>query len=122
MLYISISHRTVLKYHASQQNVLGEEGMGFKVAMGCFDRTRPPVAAGAVGICQRTMDEASRYSTERKTFGKPICEVRFKSDRTNKAYVACCGALIARQTPNQGVVRSNPYRFLGEDSKCSFHC
>ena len=31
-------------------NVLGQEGQGFKVAMGAFDNTRPPVAAGAVGV------------------------------------------------------------------------
>ena len=48
------------------------EGAGFKVAMGAFDKTRPPVAAGAVGIAQRALDEATKYATERKTFGTPI--------------------------------------------------
>ncbi|KAK7095108.1 medium-chain specific acyl-CoA dehydrogenase, mitochondrial-like [Littorina saxatilis] len=56
------------------ENVLGSEGIGFKVAMGAFDKTRPPVAAGAVGLAQRAMDEAMRYSMERKTMGKAICE------------------------------------------------
>ena len=40
--------------------------------MGAFDKTRPPVAAGAVGIAQRALDEATKYATERKTFGTPI--------------------------------------------------
>ena len=40
--------------------------------MGAFDKTRPPVAAGAVGIAQRALDEATKYATERKTFGQPI--------------------------------------------------
>ena len=40
--------------------------------MGAFDKTRPPVAAGAVGIAQRALDEATKYAVERKTFGVPI--------------------------------------------------
>jgi len=57
-----------------KENVLGKEGLGFKIAMGAFDRTRPPVAAGAVAITWRAMDEAAKYAVERKTFGKPIAE------------------------------------------------
>ena len=57
------------------QNVLGTEGAGFKIAMGAFDQTRPPVAASAVGLAQRALDESLRYSMERKTFGKSIIEV-----------------------------------------------
>lgn len=55
-----------------KENVLVGEGAGFKIAMGTFDKTRPPVAAGAVGLAQRCLDEASKYSIERKTFGVPI--------------------------------------------------
>ena len=40
--------------------------------MGAFDMTRPPVAAGAVGLASRALDEATKYSLERKTFGVPI--------------------------------------------------
>ncbi|XP_067951614.1 medium-chain specific acyl-CoA dehydrogenase, mitochondrial-like [Watersipora subatra] len=55
------------------ENMLGKEGSGFKIAMAAFDRTRPPVAAGAVGLATRALDEATKYSLERKTFGTPIC-------------------------------------------------
>merc|ERR1711988_1766894 len=55
-----------------KENVLIGEGAGFKVAMGAFDKTRPPVAAGAVGLAQRALDEATKYALERKTFGVPI--------------------------------------------------
>ncbi|KAL1435372.1 hypothetical protein MTO96_010992 [Rhipicephalus appendiculatus] len=58
-----------------EENVLMKEGDGFKVAMGTFDRTRTPVAAGATGVAQRCLDEATKYSLERKTFGQPICMV-----------------------------------------------
>lgn len=56
------------------ENVLIAEGSGFKIAMGAFDKTRPPVAAGAVGLAQRALDEATKYALERKTFGKIIAE------------------------------------------------
>lgn len=55
-----------------KENVLGKEGEGFKIAMATFDKTRPPVAAGAVGLAQRALDEALKYSLERKTFGVAI--------------------------------------------------
>merc|ERR1712213_237153 len=55
-----------------KENVLIGEGAGFKVAMGAFDKTRPPVAAGATGISQRALDEATKYANERKTFGTAI--------------------------------------------------
>jgi acyl-CoA dehydrogenase len=51
---------------------LGQEGDGFKIAMSAFDHTRPAVAAGAVGLARRAMDEAIHYSKTRKTFGQPI--------------------------------------------------
>jgi acyl-CoA dehydrogenase len=51
---------------------LGNEGDGFKIAMTAFDYTRPPVAAGAVGLSRRAMDEAIQYAQTRKTFGQPI--------------------------------------------------
>ncbi|XP_035206754.1 medium-chain specific acyl-CoA dehydrogenase, mitochondrial-like [Stegodyphus dumicola] len=56
------------------KNVLGVEGAGFKIAMGAFDKTRPAVAAAAVGLAQRCLDEATKYSFERKTFGHKIAE------------------------------------------------
>jgi acyl-CoA dehydrogenase len=55
-----------------KENVLGVEGIGFKLAMGAFDKTRPPVAAGAVGLAQRALDEATKYALQRKTFGTEI--------------------------------------------------
>jgi acyl-CoA dehydrogenase len=54
------------------ENRLGNDGDGFMIAMKVFDRSRPPVAAAAVGVARRALDEATRYSMERKAFGKPI--------------------------------------------------
>lgn len=57
-----------------EENRLGNEGDGFKIAMAAFDNTRPPVAIGAVGLARRAMDEAIKYALERKTMGKTIME------------------------------------------------
>ncbi|KAJ0012062.1 hypothetical protein NQD34_013037 [Periophthalmus magnuspinnatus] len=57
-----------------KENVLLGEGAGFKIAMGAFDKTRPPVAAGATGLAQRALEEATNYALERKTFGRVIAE------------------------------------------------
>ncbi len=53
---------------------IGEEGEGFMVAMKVFDRSRPMVAAGALGVMQRALDESVDYATTRHTMGKPIIE------------------------------------------------
>ena len=55
-----------------KDNILGREGMGFIVAMKTFDKSRPGVAAQAVGIAQGALDHAVKYSRERKQFGKTI--------------------------------------------------
>jgi len=54
--------------------LLGEEGAGFRMAMVLLDGGRVGVAAQAVGIAQAAYDQAVRYSKERVTFGKPIAE------------------------------------------------
>ncbi|HSI79497.1 MAG TPA: acyl-CoA dehydrogenase family protein [Solirubrobacterales bacterium] len=53
-------------------NLLGEENHGFKLAMMTLDRTRPGVAAMAVGIARAALEFASDYSKERIQFGVPI--------------------------------------------------
>ena len=57
-------------------NRLGEEGDGFKIAMQTFERSRPGIAAQAVGIAQGALEVATAYARERKQFGKPIGELQ----------------------------------------------
>jgi butyryl-CoA dehydrogenase len=57
---------------ASDDQMLGEVGDGFKVAMSSLDSGRFSVASGCVGICQYVLDESVRYATERKQFDRPI--------------------------------------------------
>jgi alkylation response protein AidB-like acyl-CoA dehydrogenase len=51
---------------------LGEEGRGFKIAMGALNRGRMSLAAGCVGICRGCLDESVAYAKDREQFGKPI--------------------------------------------------
>src|SRR5258705_8590390 len=55
-----------------EENLLGEENHGFKLAMQTLDRTRPGVAAMAVGIARAAFEFATEYSKERVQFGVPI--------------------------------------------------
>jgi acyl-CoA dehydrogenase len=57
---------------ASQR--LGREGDGFLIAMQVFDRSRPAVAAAAVGVAQRALDESLKYARERQAFGLALVE------------------------------------------------
>ncbi|WP_369901698.1 acyl-CoA dehydrogenase [Bacillus manliponensis] len=54
------------------ENLLGEEGQGFKIAMQTLDGGRNGIAAQAVGIAQGALDAAVQYAKERHQFGKPI--------------------------------------------------
>jgi alkylation response protein AidB-like acyl-CoA dehydrogenase len=55
-------------------NRLGEEGDGFRLAMRVLDRSRPGIAAQALGIAQGATDYALAYAGSRETFGEPIAK------------------------------------------------
>lgn len=54
------------------ENRIGEEGEGWMIAMKTFDKSRPTVAAQALGIAQGAYDVAVEYVQEREQFGKSI--------------------------------------------------
>src|SRR5665213_85043 len=55
---------------------IGEEGMGFTIAMHTLDRSRPTIGSQAVGIAQGAVDAAADYMRERKAFGKSIADLQ----------------------------------------------
>jgi alkylation response protein AidB-like acyl-CoA dehydrogenase len=55
-------------------HLVGNEGDGFSLAMRTLERSRPGIAAQAVGIAQGALEVAARYALERKQFGRPIGE------------------------------------------------
>ena len=56
------------------ENMLGEEGEGFKVTMSAFDNGRYTVAAGATGLIRAALEASVAYAKEREAFGKPIAQ------------------------------------------------
>ena len=60
-----------------KENLLGEEGQGFKIAMNTIDVSRIDIGAQAVGLAQGCLDEAVKFAKERKQFGRPIGDFQF---------------------------------------------
>jgi alkylation response protein AidB-like acyl-CoA dehydrogenase len=55
-------------------NLLGDEGEGFRIAMRVLDRSRPGIGAQGLGLAQGATDYALEYAKSRETMGKPIAE------------------------------------------------
>jgi alkylation response protein AidB-like acyl-CoA dehydrogenase len=63
-------------YVAPDADVLGEVGRGLSIALATLDRSRPGIAAQALGIAQGALDHALGYSSRRVQFGKPVAELQ----------------------------------------------
>jgi glutaryl-CoA dehydrogenase (non-decarboxylating) len=62
------------------ENLVGEEGEGFKIAMHSLDQGRFTVAAGAVGVVRACLEASVKYANERKTFGQEIGRYQMVQD------------------------------------------
>jgi alkylation response protein AidB-like acyl-CoA dehydrogenase len=62
------------RYFAAEEDVLGEVGRGLPVALATLDRSRPAIAAQALGIAQGALDHALGWAKQRVQFGRPIAE------------------------------------------------
>src|SRR4249919_2222969 len=56
------------------ENLLGEEGEGFRIAMRILDRSRPGIGAQGLGLAQGATDYAVEYARTRETMGRPIAQ------------------------------------------------
>jgi glutaryl-CoA dehydrogenase (non-decarboxylating) len=63
-----------------QENLVGAEGEGFKIAMNSLDQGRFTVAAGAVGVVRACLEASVKYANERTTFGQEIGRYQFVQD------------------------------------------
>jgi len=70
-------------------NLLGDEAAGFKLAMRILDRSRPGVAAQALGIAQGATDYALEYARTRETMGQPIAEHQLIAAKLADMDTAC---------------------------------
>jgi alkylation response protein AidB-like acyl-CoA dehydrogenase len=57
-----------------EQDVLGEPGSGFRIAMAVFERARPIIGARAVGLARGAMEASIAYLKQREAFGRPLSE------------------------------------------------
>ena len=104
--------------HIPADHLLGREGQGFALAMKTLDLARPMVAAMAVGVAQRALEEATAYAKQRVTFGKPIIRhqvIQFKlADMDIKAEMARAGIINALNNYYAGI----PYGREAAIAKC----
>ncbi|MFQ6058231.1 MAG: acyl-CoA dehydrogenase family protein [Anaerolineae bacterium] len=77
-----------------EENLLGEVGQGFKVAMSALDDGRYGVAAGCVGIIQACIDACVKYAQERYAFGKPIAAFQLVQEMISDMVVDCEAARL----------------------------
>ncbi len=98
-------------YRCPAENILGGEeaglNKGFPQMMDALEVGRANVAARGVGIAQRALELALKYSQERKTFGKPICEhqaIQFKlADMATQVEAARLLTIRAARLKDAGV-------------------
>jgi acyl-CoA dehydrogenase len=103
-------------------HLVGEENRGFKIAMMTFDRTRPGVAAMAVGVARAAMEFAVAYSKERVQFGVPIAMhqgIQFMiADMATKVHLARLAvwnsAVLVDQGKRNTLESSHAKRFAGD--------
>src|SRR5438132_1927376 len=62
------------------ENLIGEEGQGFEIAMYSLDQGRFTVAAGACGVIRACLERSVEYARGRETFGQPIGRYQFVQD------------------------------------------
>jgi cyclohexane-1-carbonyl-CoA dehydrogenase len=93
--------------HVPEEDRIGSEGEGFKIAMKDFDMSRPGVAALALGIAESAVDLAVAYASQRFTFGKPLVKhqaIEFMIADAYTAIEAARGLMIrAAQMKDRGI-------------------
>src|SRR5207253_9159802 len=70
--------------HVPKENVLGEPGKGYKIAIETLNEGRIGIGAQMLGVARGALEHAIAYSLERRQFGKPIAEfqaIRFQLAR-----------------------------------------
>jgi len=94
-----------VRVHKDQ--MLGQFGEGFKVAMYCLDNGRFSVAAGGVGVMQACIDISTKYAMEREAFNQKIGEFQMIQDMIAQMAVDCeAGRLLvlrAAHKKNKGI-------------------
>ncbi|NCF62838.1 MAG: acyl-CoA dehydrogenase [Gammaproteobacteria bacterium] len=75
--------------HVPAENVLGEVGMGFKVAMQILNSGRTGLGGGSVGAMKHLIELSTKQANERKTFGQPISNYGLIKEKVGQMIVDC---------------------------------
>ena len=75
--------------HVPGENVLGEVGLGFKVAMQILNSGRTGLGGGSVGAMKHLIEAATKQANERKTFGQPISSYGLIKKKVGQMVVDC---------------------------------
>jgi butyryl-CoA dehydrogenase len=102
-----------------KENLLGEPGKGFKLAMHTLDCSRIDIGAQAVGIAQAALDKSIVYAKERKQFGRPIAEFEMIQDKLAgmASKIAAARLLVYRAAFQKDL---GAERFSLESAMCKF--
>lgn len=103
------------------ENLLGEPGQGFKIALATLDHSRLGIAAQAVGIHQRALDLAIEYAKSRVQFGRPIAQfqavaftIAEMATQLAAARSLCRAAAAAEQSSAAGRLAAQAKLFAAE--------
>src|SRR3546814_11611272 len=88
-------------YVVQADEVLGEEGHGFKIAMGVLDAGRIGIASQAIGIARAAYEASLEYVRERKAFGQPIDRKSVVSGKSVTVRVDLGGRSIIKKKRKQ---------------------
>lgn len=120
------SNTTMLNFDNAMvpiENLLGNEGEGFKIAMSNLDGGRIGIGAQALGIAQAALDASIKYAKERVQFGKPIASqqaIQFKlADMATKieaARLLVYNAAHIRQNSGQSTKQASMAKLYATDT------
>jgi butyryl-CoA dehydrogenase/short/branched chain acyl-CoA dehydrogenase len=103
-----------------KQNVLGEVGQGYKVAIETLNEGRIGIAAQMVGVARGALENAIRYAHERKQFGKPIAE--FQAIQFQLARLATEVEAARLMAYNAARLKDAKKPFLKEAAMAKYFC
>ena len=100
-----------------KENLLGEVGKGFKIAMQTLDGGRIGIAAQALGIAEGALDITKEYVKQRAQFGKPIAKFQNTQFELAKMQAQTDAARLLVYQAVNAVDEGKPYTFLAAEAK-----
>ena len=114
----------------SGDEMMGEIGDGFKIAMSALDRGRYSVASGCVGIAQGCVNESVKYSTEREQFDRPIASFQLVQEMiaemvvdTEAARMLCWRAGVLKDQGKPSTLETSIAKYFSTEAavRCANH-